>query len=116
MYRMKLELEKAIKNEEYIIYLQPKFDTQTEHIIGAEALLRKKKNDQIIMPNEFLPIYEENGLIMMLDMYVLETVCKLQQKWRKENKQVSRPHISFFSFRLLAYIPSQLIFQQFSSR
>ena len=88
MYRMKLELEKSIKNGEYVVYLQPKFDTQSEEIVGAEALIRKKANGQMIMPNEFLPVYEENGLIMMLDMYVLETICKLQQKWKKTNKRV----------------------------
>lgn len=80
---MEEELLKSIKNKEFIIYLQPKFDTQTEKIIGAEALIRKRQNGKLIMPDKFIPQYEETGIITKLDMYVLEEVCKLQNKWRK---------------------------------
>lgn len=79
------ELIKSIKNNEFIIFLQPKFDTITEKIVGAEALVRKLKDGKIIMPNEFIPQYEKTGVITKLDMYVLEEVCKLQKKWRKSN-------------------------------
>ncbi len=80
---MEEELLNSIKNNEFIIYLQPKFDTVTEKIAGAEALIRKLKNGKVIMPNEFIPQYEETGSIIKLDMYVLEEVCKLQNKWRE---------------------------------
>ncbi len=82
---MEEELLNSIKNNEFIIYLQPKFDTLTEKIVGAEALIRKLKDGKIIMPNEFIPQYEKTGSIIRLDMYVLEEVCKLQKKWRKLN-------------------------------
>lgn len=75
----------SIKNNEFIIFLQPKFDTITEKIVGAEALIRKFENGKIIMPSEFIPEYERTGIITKLDMYVLEEVCKLQKKWRKLN-------------------------------
>lgn len=79
------ELINSIKNNEFIIFLQPKFDTITEKIVGAEALIRKLKGGKIIMPNEFIPQYEKTGIITKLDTYVLEEVCKLQKKWRKLN-------------------------------
>lgn len=79
------ELINSIKNNEFIIFLQPKFDTITEKVVGAEALVRKLKDGKIIMPNEFIPQYEKTGLITKLDTYVLEEVCKLQKKWRGLN-------------------------------
>ena len=82
---MEKELLNSIKNNEFIIFLQPKFDTITEKIVGAEALIRKLENGKIIMPNEFILEYEKTGIITKLDMYVLEEVCKLQKKWRKLN-------------------------------
>lgn len=80
---MEEELINSIKNKEFIIYLQPKFNTQTEKIVGAEALIRKRQNGKLIMPDKFIPQYEKTGLITKLDMYVLEEVCKLQRKWKK---------------------------------
>ncbi len=82
---MKKELLKSIENNEFIIYLQPKFNTLTEEIVGAEALIRKKVKDKIIMPGNFVPKYEKTGEITLLDMYVLKEICKLQKKWRSLN-------------------------------
>lgn len=79
------ELIKSIKNNEFIIFLQPKFDTMTEKVVGAEALIRKLEYGKIIMPNEFIPEYEKTGIITKLDMYVLEEICKLQKKWKDLN-------------------------------
>ena len=79
------ELISSIENNEFIIFLQPKFDTIKEEVVGAEALVRKLKDGKIIMPNEFIPQYEKTGLITKLDTYVLEEVCKLQKKWRELN-------------------------------
>lgn len=80
---MEQKIEKLIENNEFVIFLQPKVDTLTEKIQGAEALIRKKVGDKIIMPDQFIPAYEKTGEIVKLDMYVLEEVCKLQQKWKK---------------------------------
>lgn len=82
---MKEDLLNSIKNNEFKIYLQPKFDTISEKIVGAEALVRKIINSNIVMPDKFVPAYEKNGIITILDMYVLEEICKLQKKWRELN-------------------------------
>jgi len=78
-------IEKEIKENKFIIFLQGKFDTNTCEIAGAEALIRKKDGNKIISPDKFIPIYEQTGEIMKLDMYVLEEVCKLQDKWKQNN-------------------------------
>lgn len=77
-------IEKEIENNKFVIFLQGKFDTNTEKIAGAEALIRKKEENKIISPNYFIPLYEQTGEIMKLDMYVLEEVCKLQNKWKEK--------------------------------
>ena len=82
---MEEELINSIKNNEFIIYLQPKFNTIDEKIVGAEALIRKNVEGKIIMPDKFIPLYEKKGTITILDTYVLEEVCKLQKKWKEKN-------------------------------
>ena len=78
----------GIENKEIIIYLQPKFEIKTNKLVGAEALVRWKVNNQIIMPNVFIPILEENKLINILDMYVFRNICKLLNKWKELNYKV----------------------------
>ena len=79
------KLDEEIKNGKFIIFLQPKFDILTQSVVGAEALVRKQENGKVILPDNFIPFYEKTGEIIKLDMYVLEEVCKLQNKWKKQN-------------------------------
>ena len=60
-------LEQEIKENKFIVFLQGKYDTNTEKIVGAEALIRKREGNQIIPPNEFIPYYEQTGEITKLD-------------------------------------------------
>lgn len=73
--------EKALEQREFEIYYQPQYNTQTEHIAGAEALVRwKKPDDTLILPGEFIPLFERNGQIVKLDEYVFRQVCAFQQQ------------------------------------
>lgn len=83
-------MSEALQNEEFEVYLQPKFLVDSEKICGAEALVRwNKKNHGIIYPNDFIPIFEKNGFIAQLDLYMCEKVCDLIIKWKKEyNKEL----------------------------
>ena len=97
--------DQALKNHEFIIYLQPKYDIIMNKIIGAEALVRWGKNGTIISPGEFIPIFERNGLIDKLDKYVWEETVKYI-RWRMDNRlpvfgisvNVSRIFLSMNSF------------------
>lgn len=77
-------MQRGIKNKEFLIYLQPKFDTKTEKLAGAETLVRWKKNDKIVMPNVFIPLFEKYGLITILDNYVLEEVFSIMKSWNEK--------------------------------
>ena len=65
----------ALENRDFLIYYQPKVDCITHKISGAEALVRMRKGNQILSPGKFIPVYEKNGYIIQLDLYVFEEVC-----------------------------------------
>ena len=81
-------LKKGIKNNEFVIYLQPKFYTNTGKLAGAEALIRWNRDGKLVMPNIFIPLFEKYELITVLDTYVLENICRLQQQWRKQEYNI----------------------------
>lgn len=77
-------LVQAVKDHEFIVHLQPKVDLLNRKVISAEALVRQRApNGALIFPDKFIPIYEEEGVIGFIDLFVLETVCKTLQKWKK---------------------------------
>lgn len=81
------EVNRAIDEEQFEVYLQPKINLVTDRSYGAEALVRWKHPDKgMISPGEFIPIYERNGIIGRLDQYMWRHVCKLLRKWIDEGK------------------------------
>ena len=82
------DFREGIKNNEFKIFLQPKFDIRTEKIVGAEALIRREKDGMLIMPNSFIPEYERTGVITKLDMFVFESICKKLKEWKDKGYKV----------------------------
>lgn len=75
-------MNEALKNNEFIVYLQPKIDLSSRKIVGAEALVRWRfPSGQILSPNDFIPIFEKNGFVTDLDFYVYEKTLSTLQKW-----------------------------------
>ena len=84
---IKAYLDTAIENDEFVVYLQPKFDIMTEKIKGAEALIRwNYKKKEFLYPGKFIPFFERDGSIGKIDDIVLKKVCMAFDKWRKEGK------------------------------
>ena len=84
---IKAYLDTAIENDEFVVYMQPKFDIKTEKIKGAEALIRwNYKNKVFLGPGRFIPFFEKDGSIGKIDDIVLRKVCEAFEKWRKEGK------------------------------
>lgn len=78
------DLDKAIENREIQIYLQPQI-TGEGTMVGAEALVRWLHPTQgMVMPGEFIEIFEQNGLIVKLDQYIWRLACEHLKRW-KEN-------------------------------
>lgn len=68
----------AFEQNQFEIYLQPQYNSETGKIIGAEALTRwHHPKHGMVSPGEFIPIMEENGFITTMDKYVVEHVCDI---------------------------------------
>jgi len=82
-------MEQALRQKEFQVWLQPKYDFQSRKTIGAEALVRWQSPTMGFMPpGEFINIFEDNGFIIPLDNYVLETTCAMQQRRRAEGRKI----------------------------
>ena len=86
---------KAVQNEEFLVYYQPKIDVIDNEITGAEALCRWNHEGKIISPAEFIPILERNLDICKLDFYMLDHVCRDIRRWLDEGKKVVRVSVNF---------------------
>lgn len=74
----------ALNNEEFKVYFQPKVSMEDNSIAGAEALVRwHTKDNGILMPGAFIPLFEKNGFIVDLDLYIFRKVCSLISNWIK---------------------------------
>lgn len=81
-------VNKAIEEEQFVVYLQPKINLITGKPYGAEALVRWMHPKRgMIAPAEFIPVYERNGIIGRLDQYMWRKVCALLRKWIDEGKE-----------------------------
>lgn len=84
---IKAYVETAIEQDEFVVYLQPKFDIKAEKIKGAEALIRwNYKNKEFLPPYRFISFFEKDGSIAKIDDIVLKKVCEAMNRWKKEGK------------------------------
>ena len=74
----------ALEQGQFQIHLQPKVRVNTEEVAGAEALVRWEHPELgLLSPADFLPVFERNGFIYSLDLYVWHKVCSAMQRWRQ---------------------------------
>lgn len=79
------EMEQAMDERQFCVFVQPKYDLSREKIVGGEALVRwKHPKKGMIPPFEFIGVFEKNGFIIRLDYFVWEETCKLLSKLKKE--------------------------------
>lgn len=72
----------ALEHGEFVVYLQPKIALGTSMVSGAEALVRWNwPGKDLIGPDRFIPLFERNGFILELDLYVFRQVCKRLRLW-----------------------------------
>ncbi len=71
----------ALEEKQFVIYYQPQYNHSTGMLVGAEALVRWMHPEKgLISPGDFIPIFEKNGLITNLDLYVFEEACIFLRK------------------------------------
>ena len=84
---MEIKLRQAIENNSLAIYLQPKYDFNSDEVISAESLVRMfDENGNVIGPDKFIPLAEETGLIHQLGKQVLQKSCDFIARCNEQGK------------------------------
>jgi len=80
--QMQTKLRKALEAKEFIIYYQPQYNIQTDTIVGVEALVRwKDEENKIITPDKFLPYAQEFGMIVAINRQVMRMAMLQAAEW-----------------------------------
>jgi predicted signal transduction protein with EAL and GGDEF domain/FixJ family two-component response regulator len=111
--REKLELEsalhKAIERDELVLYYQPKVDVRGARMVGAEALMRWRRNGVLVAPGDFIPLAEETGLIVPLSEWAIREAARQARIWQDsfgfaDSIAVNLPNRMFERTDLVEYI------------
>jgi diguanylate cyclase (GGDEF)-like protein len=101
--RMQLdkELRKALLNNEFIAYFQPKIDAKNMKIVGLESLVRwMHPTKGLIYPDTFIPFAEETGLIDKIDNYMMKASMQQVLEWQKKGIECGKVSINLSSRQL----------------
>ena len=92
----------ALERGEFTVFMQPQVCLADRRLHGAEALIRWQGPDgKMVYPDEFIPLFEQNGFIRELDLFVLDTVCAWIRRRLDEGKKV--PPISINQSKALFF-------------
>lgn len=93
--------ESALQNKDFKVFLQPKVGLRPGMPIQAEALVRwLPAEGGPIFPDQFIPLFERNGKICQLDLYMFEQVCCLLALWREQGRPISKISVNVSRFHL----------------
>jgi diguanylate cyclase (GGDEF)-like protein/PAS domain S-box-containing protein len=82
-FSMENSLRNAADKQDFQLYYQPQFDSSTGRIIGVEALMRWMHPEKgMLLPDTFIPISEDSGLIMQIGSWVIRTACEQNKAWQ----------------------------------
>lgn len=87
--RTEHDLRVALSNGDFLLAWQPQVHRPEQRVSGVEALLRWRQSDgTIVLPEEFLQVAEETGLLVQIDEWVLLQACRQNRRWQCERPQV----------------------------
>ena len=80
---------KALENGDFQIFYQPKHDSRTGELVGAEALVRWTHPEfGFLSPAEFIPVFEQTGFISEVDFYAWKRTCMNQREWQDKGLRI----------------------------
>ncbi|MGO1043879.1 diguanylate cyclase domain-containing protein [Clostridioides difficile] len=97
---------KALDNEEFHMYLQPKFQISSLNVVSAEALVRWFSPELgFLSPDKFIPLFEKSGFIIELDFYMLKKACSfIKKSFMEKNQYTQKKSTVLFSVLLKCHI------------
>ncbi|MBI3529369.1 MAG: EAL domain-containing protein [Betaproteobacteria bacterium] len=94
------QLRRAIENNQLVLHYQPQFDTATNGLIGAEALVRWNHTDHgLLFPDSFIALAEESDIIHLIGEWVLNEACRQIAEWQARNLNIVPVAINFSAFQ-----------------
>lgn len=85
---LEAHMEEALKNGEFVIGYQPRIRLEDGRVVGAEAKIRWNHPERgMLMPEAFIPLFENNLFILKVDRFVFDTVVEQQRRWLEEGKK-----------------------------
>ena len=83
------KMSKALKNQNFVMYYQPQYDTNTRELRGVEALVRWCDEDgKLVSPETFIPIAEKNGSILLLGDWIIEECLSDLSRWKEKHNNM----------------------------
>jgi EAL domain-containing protein (putative c-di-GMP-specific phosphodiesterase class I) len=84
-FELESSLRGAMANEEFELFYQPIIDTATRRLHAMEVLLRwRRPQEGLVLPDHFIPIIEENGLIVPIGEWVMRRACEQSVNWQRQ--------------------------------
>lgn len=84
-----IEVKRDIYNNRFYVLYQPKIHLSTGQVVGLEALIRKRDEDgKEIFPDQFIPIYEKNKTIHIIDFYMIKMGAAQLKRWKEKGEKM----------------------------
>jgi diguanylate cyclase (GGDEF)-like protein/PAS domain S-box-containing protein len=101
-FTLRNDSKKALTNNEFTIFYQPRFNPTTNEVTGAEALIRwNHPRWGMVSPDEFIAMAEESGLIVPIGAWMLKMVCQQLKSWQMSGITIKKVSINLSSLELL---------------
>lgn len=105
LHEIENKMEDALVAGEFLMFLQPKYAISDESIAGAEALVRWQDGygKDLVYPDSFIPLFEQNGFIIKLDLYMLDKVCRTIRYWIDNDIPPTNVSVNFSRLHLVKH-------------
>lgn len=81
--QLEADLRKAVEKAEFLVYYQPIVNLKSGRIVGFEALTRWQRPDGMVMPNDFIPLADETGIILSINRQLFLEACRQLHTWQR---------------------------------
>ena len=107
--QLETDLRHALANDELLLHYQPKFELDSNRIVGAEALVRWQHPERGLMPPAaFIPLAESTGLIVHVGEWVLEQACAQAAEWKRAGLPELRLAVNVSAREFTASLPGRV--------